>query len=185
MIASAGGNVGRQPRPRRRHRRRLGIGSRADAVARRDSGSSRRFASATSSTPPKTTTMSAATRSWRVPASRCSSADNLGPGGGGGNTAISNDGAASIIGTENMFLRMSGVLEVPDRGSADRDLRSTQKVMYLNDESDPDHASAGRLTPMAMRWCCSGSPTSSSQAIAFDMTRLPGDRPDPRWQRAG
>lgn len=61
---------------------------------------------------------------------------NLGPGGAN-NTAINNGGAASIIGTENVFSRMSG--GVPARYAAVAQPTETfarrQKVMYLNDES--------------------------------------------------
>jgi glyoxylase-like metal-dependent hydrolase (beta-lactamase superfamily II) len=64
--------------------------------------------------------------------------NNLGPGGGG-NTAINNDGAASIIGTENMFLRMSGVAGEPSRyptvAQPTETFARRLKVMYLNDES--------------------------------------------------
>lgn len=64
--------------------------------------------------------------------------NNLGPGGGG-NTAINNDGAASIIGTENMFLRMSGATGEPSRyptvAQPTETFARRLKVMYLNDES--------------------------------------------------
>ena len=60
--------------------------------------------------------------------------NNLGPGGGG-NTAINNDGAASIIGTENMFLRMSGVGKFPTVAQPTETFARRLKVMYLNDES--------------------------------------------------
>jgi glyoxylase-like metal-dependent hydrolase (beta-lactamase superfamily II) len=66
-------------------------------------------------------------------------AGNLGPGGGGGNTGINNGGAASIIGTENMFLRMSGANGEPSRYAVVAQPTETfarrLKVMYLNDES--------------------------------------------------
>ena len=62
--------------------------------------------------------------------------NNLGPGGAN-NTAINNGGAASIIGTENVFSRMSG--RVPPRYAAaalpTETFARPQKVMYLNDES--------------------------------------------------
>ena len=64
--------------------------------------------------------------------------NNLGPGGGG-NTAINNDGAASIIGTENMFLRISGATGEPSRyptiAQPTETFARRLKVMYLNDES--------------------------------------------------
>jgi glyoxylase-like metal-dependent hydrolase (beta-lactamase superfamily II) len=64
--------------------------------------------------------------------------NNLGPGGGG-NTAINNDGAASIIGTENMFLRMSGATGEPSRyptvAQPTETFARRLKVMYLNNES--------------------------------------------------
>ncbi len=60
--------------------------------------------------------------------------NNLGPGGGG-NTAINNDGAASIVGTENMFLRMSGVSKYPTVAQPTETFARRMKVMYLNDES--------------------------------------------------
>jgi cyclase len=60
--------------------------------------------------------------------------NNLGPGGGG-NTAINNDGAASIIGTENMYLRMSGLSKYPTVAQPTETFARRLKVMYLNDES--------------------------------------------------
>jgi len=60
--------------------------------------------------------------------------NNLGPGGGG-NTAINNDGAASIVGTENMFLRMSAVSTYPTVAQPTETFARRMKVMYLNDES--------------------------------------------------
>jgi cyclase len=60
---------------------------------------------------------------------------NLGPGGGGGNTGISNEGAASIVGTENMFLRMSAAAKYATVAQPTETFARKQKVMFLNDES--------------------------------------------------
>lgn len=60
--------------------------------------------------------------------------NNLGPGGGG-NTAINNDGAASIIGTESMFLRMSAASKYPTVAQPTETFARRLKMMYLNDES--------------------------------------------------
>jgi glyoxylase-like metal-dependent hydrolase (beta-lactamase superfamily II) len=64
---------------------------------------------------------------------------NLGPGGGGGNTGINNGGAASIIGTENMYLRMSGASGAPSHypvvAQPTESFAGRQKVLHLNGES--------------------------------------------------
>ena len=64
---------------------------------------------------------------------------NLGPGGGGGNTAIDNGGAASIVGTENMYLRMGGATggapRYPAIAQPTEAFARRLKVMYLNNES--------------------------------------------------
>lgn len=62
---------------------------------------------------------------------------NLGPGGGagGGNTGINNNGAASIIGAENMYLRMSESGKYATVGQPTESFQRRLKVMYLNDQS--------------------------------------------------
>jgi glyoxylase-like metal-dependent hydrolase (beta-lactamase superfamily II) len=63
---------------------------------------------------------------------------NLGPGGAN-NTAISNEGAASIVGTENMYLRLSAVTgssaKYPAIAQPTEAFARRLKVMHLNNES--------------------------------------------------
>jgi glyoxylase-like metal-dependent hydrolase (beta-lactamase superfamily II) len=59
---------------------------------------------------------------------------NLGPGDTSG-TAMNNNGAASIVGTENMFLRMSRSGRYAVVGQPTETFARNLKVMSLNDES--------------------------------------------------
>jgi cyclase len=59
---------------------------------------------------------------------------NLGPGDTTG-TTLNNSGAASIVGTENMYLRMSGAGKYAVVGQPTETFARTLKVMSLNDES--------------------------------------------------
>jgi cyclase len=98
-------------------------------------------------------------------------AGNLGPGGGG-NTGITNEGAASIIGTEHMFLRMSATSKYATVAQPTETFARRQKVMYLNDESvriiHPDSAHTDGDAIVLFRQSdvlVTGDP--------FDMTRFP------------
>ncbi len=59
---------------------------------------------------------------------------NLGPGDSSG-AAINNNGAASIVGTENMFLRMSASRKYAVVGQPTETFARSLKVMSLNEES--------------------------------------------------
>jgi glyoxylase-like metal-dependent hydrolase (beta-lactamase superfamily II) len=59
---------------------------------------------------------------------------NLGPGDISG-TTLNNNGAASIVGTENMYLRMSGTGRYAVVGQPTETFARSLKVMSLNDES--------------------------------------------------
>jgi glyoxylase-like metal-dependent hydrolase (beta-lactamase superfamily II) len=59
---------------------------------------------------------------------------NLGPGGSVG-SAIDNNGAAAVVGTENMFLRMSASTKYGFAAQPTETFARHQKVMNLNDQS--------------------------------------------------
>jgi glyoxylase-like metal-dependent hydrolase (beta-lactamase superfamily II) len=101
---------------------------------------------------------------------------NLGPGGGGNFTGITNEGAASIIGTENMSLRMSGSGGAPSRYATVAQPSETfarrQKLMYLNDESiQVIHTAPGHTDGDAIVLFRQSDVIVAGDV--FDMTRFP------------